>query len=118
MGSKKTSTMNNQKTPGGVRSKAEKRLQNGPRKPHGSWALTASGPSQTSILKVVRTKKKGTKAQMHPSGTAQPTMKTIRAKSGPQKKVTRPIVNALELIHLQNSLKKPKDSGSSMIYPT
>merc|ERR1712228_1119352 len=38
-GSTKTSIIHNQKTPGGVRSKAEKRLQNGPRKPHGSWAL-------------------------------------------------------------------------------
>merc|ERR1712228_1003646 len=38
-GSTKTLTGNNQKTPGGVRSRAEKRLQNGPRIPHGNWAL-------------------------------------------------------------------------------
>merc|ERR1712228_741081 len=84
-GSTKTLTGNNQKTPTGVRSRAEKRLQNGPRKAHGNWALSATGPSQTSILRVVRTKNgKKMKAQMHPSGTAQPTVKTIRAKSGPQ----------------------------------
>merc|ERR1712228_1037584 len=89
-GSTKTLTGNNQKTPGGVRSRAEKRLQNGPRIPHGNWALSATGPSQTSILKVARTKNgKKMKAQMHPSGTVQPTKETIRAKSGLQKTVKR-----------------------------
>merc|ERR1712032_243730 len=89
-GSTKTLTGNNQKTPGGVRSRAEKRLQNGPRITHGNWALSATGPSQTSILNVARTKNgKKRKAQMHPSGTVQPTVKTIRAMSGPQKTVTR-----------------------------
>merc|ERR1712087_580328 len=90
-GSTKTLTsQTHQKTPGGVRSRAEKRLQNGPRIPHGNWALSATGPSQTLILKVARTKNgKKMKAQMHPSGTVQPTKETIRAKSGPQKTVKR-----------------------------